>query len=247
MALLASTLITAAKQRAFGAIGSQKISNASLLGELSHQDMLVVQLLSQTAPDLLATVGGLITFTDAGNLNGYALFAGMHYRDFTHIDPDTDKPVPINILQRQHRDSGVSDPAAMIRTNPAGAVFYPIDPANKRWAGGDTSSWFEPDKSHTGTYSYVKTPEALTTLSGTLSSPDMAREVFVTALEVRILLSGKMTEEKQAKLQIAVTALQAAQASLTIQAYRFAQPQGQPANDGGFVSDASWVGEQVGN
>lgn len=246
MALTASTLITTAKQRAFGAVGSQKVSNAALLGELSHQDMLVVQMLSQAAPDLLAVVGGIITFTDTGNLNGYALTAGMHYRDFTHVDPDTNKPVKINMLQRQHRDSGVGAPAGMLRTNPAGGVFYPIDPGNKRWLGGETSNWFEPDKSHTGTYSYVKIPSALTSLSDTLDSPDMAREIFVAALEIRILMMGRITEEKKERIALAVQSLQTAQGSVLMQAYKFMQPQGQPANNAAGQSDTAWVDGQIG-
>ena len=245
MALTASTLITTAKQRAFGAVGVQKVSNASLLAELSHQDMLIVQMFSQTAPDLLATIGGVITFTDIGNASGYALASGMLYRDFTHIDPDTNKPVKIMMLQRQHRDSAPANPAAMLRTNAAGAVFYPIDPANKRWADGSASQWFEPDKSHTGTYSYVQIPSSLTSLSDTLSSPDMAREVFLAALEVRILLSGKPSEEKQIRIAQAVQALQTTQISLQMQAYRFVQPSGDPGGDGDGHSASSWVTDQV--
>lgn len=246
MALTASTLITTAKQRAFGAVGIQKVSNVALLGELSHQDMLVVQMLSQAAPDLLAVVGGLITFTDTGNSNGYALSAGMHYRDFTHIDPDTNRPVKINMLQRQHRDSNVNAPAGMLRTNAGGGVFYPIDPANRRWEDGAVSNWFEPDKSHTGSYSYIKIPAALTKLSDTLDSPDMAREIFVAALEIRILMMGKITEEKKGRIELAIQSLQAAQGSVLMQAYKFMQPQGQPANNAGGQSDTAWVDGQIG-
>lgn len=244
MALTASTLITTAKQRVFGVVGTQKVPNATLLAELSYQDMIIVQMLSQIAPDLLASVGGVITFTDAGNIAGYALNAGMHYRDFTHVDSSTDRPVPINMLQRQHRDSRPAAPAGMLRTNSAGAVFYPIDPANKRWQGGSSSNFFEPDKSHTGTYSYISIPAAVTSLSATLASPDMAREIFVTALEVRILLINPQEGEGwKLRVQSAIVALQEAKTSLTFQAYRFMQPQGQPG--GGGQSDSNWVHDQV--
>lgn len=245
MALLASTLITTAKQRAFGAVGMQKVSNAALLAELSQQDMLVVQMFSQIAPDLLANKNGTITITTIGNTGGYTLSAGMHYRDFVHIDSADDKYTPINMVQRQHRDSSPRSPAGMLRTDSAAGVFYPIDPMNKRFNTTDTRQWYDPDESHTVGYSFIAIPSTLTKLSDNLDSPDMAREVFLAALEVRILLSGPVSEEKQVRVTTAVQFLQAAQTSLQMQAYKFMQPQGQPGGAGGAQSDSDWVLGQV--
>ncbi len=252
MALTASTLITSAKERTFGAQGRQKISMPMLLGELTHQDQLVVQMLSQIAPDLLATVTGVVVTSDNGNLNGYTLQNGMHYRDFVHGDVTDGVYTPINMLQRKHRDSNPPSPAGMLRTGGGAAVFHPIDPVGKRWLGGDTRSWYDPALLHEVTYSYIATPPVLTALADTLASPDMSREIFVSALVVRILLSqpkgqGDELEAWQVRVQAAITALQSAQSSFQMQAYKFMQAQGNPGGGGVDESESAWVSREVTN
>lgn len=250
MSLTASTLISAAKDRTFSYHGKQKLNDKMLLAELSYQDQLVVQLVSQANPDLLATVSGTITMSDSGNSNGYTLQSGVHYRDFTHIDSTDDRYTPINIVQRQHRDVRPAAPAGMVRTSSAAGVFYPIDPAGKRWSGSETRNWFEPDSSHTVSYSYVPLPGTLSSLSATLSSPDMAREVFVTALEVAILLSARPQNEIetaswQTRLEAALGARQAALEVFRMQVYKFVNPQGNPGSEGASLSESEWVHDQV--
>lgn len=247
MALTASALISAARKRAFGVTGRQKVSKAMLLEELSYQDQLVVQMVSQIAPDLLSRVTGSITVSDTGNTNGYTLVSGMHYRDFTHKDPSDNTYRPINILQRQHRDNlAIAHPAGMINTASAAAVFYPIDPQRRRWQTTGDRQWFEPAKSHEFTYSYIPIPAVLTAVSDTLSSPDMAREIFTSALEVVILLSNpREAETYQIRLQAALAARAAALESFRFQAYKFAQPQGQPGGVGDRLGEALWVNDQV--
>lgn len=250
MALTASALITAAKQRTFAKRGRQKISNAMLLEELSFQDQLVVQLVSQNSPDLLATVTGTLTCSNTGNTNGYTLSSGIHYRDFTHADINNNKYTPINIVGRVHRDVRPAAPAGMVRTAATAGVFYPVDPANKRWGGSDTRSYFNPDEGHLITYSYVPLPTTLTSLSSTLRSPDMAREVFVTSLEVSILLAQAPETEAelaawQVQLQNASQRRQEVFSTFLMQAVKFAAPQGQPASADVVLTESEWVDEQV--
>jgi hypothetical protein len=251
MALVASSLITAAKQRTFGAQGLQKLSNAMMLAELSTQDQLVVQMISQQAPELLATISGVVALTDSGNLNGYTLAGGMHYRDFTHVDVTNDAYEPINIVRRQDRDKWPKAPAAMIRTGAGAAVLHPIDPAGKRWVTTEARNWFEPDKGHSISYSYIPIPPALTGLSGTLRSPDMAREVFVTSLAVAILLAHPPTTEAEiavwtARLQTHMAARDAAMNTLLMQVAKFVTPQGQPGSTN-RQSTAEWLASQIGD
>jgi hypothetical protein len=242
MALTASSLIDSALQRTFGGTGAQKVSKAMLLSELSFQDQLIVQMLSQIAPDMLATTTGVIALTDGGNTNGYSLSAGIHYRDFVHFDGD-DKYTPVNIVQRKHRESYPTAPAGMMRLGSTSGVFYPIDPLGKRWGGTEDRLWFEPASSHTVSYSYVPLPAQVTSLASTLSSPDMAREAIVSSLELQILLSTPDLNE--ARVQGALAKRQGAMDALRMQAYKFVNPQGQPG--GAYRSgDANWVNDQVG-
>ena len=242
MALTASALIDSALQRTYGGQGVQKISKAMLLSELSYQDQLIVQMFSQIAPDLLATTTGTITLTDAGNTNGYSLQAGIHYRDFVHDDTD-DNYIPVNIVQRKHRESRPAAPAGMVRMGSVGGVFYPIDPQGERWNTTGDREWFEPNKNHVVTYSYVPLPGQITTLSTNLSSPDMAREAIISSLELQILLS--VPEMNEARIQGALAKRQGAMDALRMQAYKFIAPQGQP---GGKYNqnDLYWVNNQVG-
>lgn len=253
MALTASNLISAAKKRTYGARGRQKISNSMLLEELNLQDDLIVKMISQINPDLLSTVTGSATCTDSDNQNGYTLSDGIHYRDFVHVDSADDKYTPIDILQRQHRQSLVEHPAGMLRVGTAsGATFYPIDPSGKRWTDNDARNWFEPDENHTFTYSFVPIPGGLTSLAGTLVGPEMAKEVYISSLELSILLSvdtARMNEvQAQAlnrRIQSAFAKRQGAFDALRMQTYKFAHPAGQAAGGAIEKSDTQWVTDEV--
>jgi hypothetical protein len=245
MALTASTLIDAALSRTYGhgSMGRQKVSKAMLLSELSYQDSLIVQMFSQIAPDLLATVTGTITITDLGNTNGYFLQNGIHYRDFTHIDTTLDKYVPINMIQRQHRQSNPNAPAGMLRLGATSGVFHPIDPEGKRFNGTATKNYYNADQGHTVSYSYVPLPAALTSVNDTLSAPDMAREAIVSSLELQILLASPQPNEL--RVQMAMAKRQGAMDALRMQAYKFMHPQGQP---GGAKTRhrTAWIESQIG-
>lgn len=244
MALVASELIDAALKRTFGAQGSQKISKAALLEELSYQDQLIVQMFSQIAPDLLAVTTGTITITDVGNLNGYTLQSGIHYRDFVHVDTTNEAHEKIRMLRRQDRESNSNAPAGMLRMGAVGGVFAPIDPLGKRWLGTSSRSYFEPDDGHTVSYSYVPLPPVVSTLASTLTSPDMAREVILSSLELTILLSRPGANEIQ--VQAALAKRQGMMDSLRMQMYKFVGPQGQAGGMSGSSSDSAWVSNQVG-
>lgn len=243
MALTASALIDAAKQRTFGAVGAQKISDAMLLGELSYQDQLITQMFAQINPDLLATVTGSIPISEAGNLNGYTLAAGIHYRDFVHFDGDETYD-QINVMQRQYRETDHSNPAATIRLSGSAAVFYPFDPIGKRWAGNEERDYFDPSKGHSVTYSYVPLSAPLSSLSATLRSPDMAREVLVTSLELTILLASP--EPNQLRIEAALAKRQGMMDSLRMQAYKFLHPAGHRPESQGWTSDTNWIMRQIG-
>jgi hypothetical protein len=243
MALVASALIDFALQRTYGAQGRQKISKAMLLSELSYQDQLIVQMFSQIAPDLLATTTGSITLTDAGNTNGYTLQSGIHYRDFVHTNVDDEKYNKITMIRRQDRESYPAPPAGMLRMGSVGGVFAPVDHLGKRWTGTEQRSWFDPDAGHAVTYSYVALPSALTAMSDTLASPDMAREVFISSLELTILLS--QTEVNEIKVQAALAKRQGMMDSLRMQMYKFVGPQGEHGR-GRARTESDWVNDQVG-
>ena len=243
MALTASALISAAKKRTFGVTGRQKVSDAMLLEELSAQDSQIVQMLSQTAPDLLATVTGSDVVTLAENQSGYTLANGIHYRDFTHVADDV--YTPINIVQRQYQHNTLRHPCGMLRTGAAAGVFYPVDPDGNRWQESGSRPWFEAGDGHEFRYSYVVQPAVLSTLSATLTSPDMARDLLVAALEVAILLSAPGVQE--ARLQVAVAKHQSALQSLQFQAYKFGHPQGSHGSALGPTSEAAWVAEHIGD
>lgn len=242
MALTASSLVDSALQRTFGAQGSQKVSKAMLLSELSYQDQLIVQMFSQIAPDLLATTTGVISLTDAGNTNGYSLASGIHYRDFVHNNNE-DQYVPVNILQRKHRESFPHAPSGMVRMASSNGVFYPIDPLGKRWGTSEDRQWFEPAKGHTVSYSYVPLPTEISSLSSTLASPDIAREAIVSSLELQILMSANPMNE--ARVQASMLKRQGAMDALRMQAYKFVNPQGQP---GGNYSKYGrhWLNDRIG-
>ena len=249
MALTASSLIDAALKRSFGHTGSQKISKAMLLEEISYQDQLIVQMFSQIAPDLLATVTGTFDIVSAtANSNGYSLNSGIHYRDFIHVDTTDDRYVEVNMVNRSDRQSSPSAPAAMISlgTGATGATFYPIDPLGKRWSDTtETRTWFESTDGHSISYSFVPLPSPITKLSDTVTSPNMAREAIVSSLELQILLSSH--KQNEARIQGAFAKRQGAMDALRMQAYKFMAPQGQP---GGRYSqnrtDQAWVNSQVG-
>lgn len=245
MALIASELIDAALKRTFGAQGSQKISKAALLEELSYQDQLIVQMFSQIAPDLLAVTTGTITITELGNTNGYTLQSGIHYRDFVHVDTETEAHQRITMVRRQDRESHPNAPAGMLRMGSVGGVFAPIDPMGKRWLGTDTRGFYSVADGHTVSYSYVPLPSVVTTLSTTLTSPDMAREVILASLELTILLSRPQASEIQ--VQAALAKRQGMMDSLRMQMYKFVGPQGQAGgNWGRGSSDSAWISDQVG-
>lgn len=243
MALTASSLITAAKKGTFGATGRQRISDALLLEELTYQDNLIVQMFSQIAPDLLATVTGTVVLTDAGNTNGYTLDDGIHYRDFVHVDSNNDTYTPIEIVQRQYQHGNISAPAAMLRSALAAAVLYPIDPQGTRWQTSGARNWFEPTSNHTVSYSYIAAPAVVATLSATLASPDMARSFLVTSLRLAIMLSDGTASETQ--LSAALAARQTMLESLRMQIYKYINPQGSKPM-GRALSDSEWVDQQIG-
>ena len=243
MALVASALIDAAQKRTFGARGRQKVSKATLLEELSYQDQVIVQMFSQIAPDLLATITGTLTVTTNGNINGYTLVSGIHYRDFVHVDTVGDVYKSITMLRRQDGDKAPMSPAAMLRMSATGGVLYPVDPLQKRWTDEDVRLWFNPVDEDTVTYSYVPLPVALTTLASELLSPDMAREAILSALEVSILLSRSVPD--QTRIQVALAKREAAFNSLRMTAYKFVGPQGSKTlGQGG--GNPTWLDSQIG-
>lgn len=245
MALTAGTLIDDALKSTIGQQGPAKIPLPMLFVELTMQDQLLTQMAAQIAPDLLATVSGSVTLTDAGNTNGYTLANGILYRDFTHIDSADDRYTPCRVVRRADRDRLPEPPALMIRTGTAAAVIYPVDPLGKRWAGSDTRTWFEPDEGHTLSYSYVAMPTPITSRSSTLKSPQMAREIIIASLELKILLSRPGPKDQLA-IEAALAKRQGLMDSYRMQLYKFAAPQGLAGRNSISESDVEWVYNNVG-
>lgn len=246
MTMTASDLITTALQQTYGMHGRQRISKAALLAELSHQDDQIVQMFAQIAPDLLATITGSASVTLASNTAGYTLSAGIHYRDFTHVDSANDSYVPITLVRRESQDSPPRNPAGMLRLSGSTGVFYPVDPEGTRWQSSGTREWFEETESHVIKYSYVPAATQLTALSSTLTSPDMAREALLSSLKVAILLGNP--EVPADRIQVAMVARKDAYDNLRMLAYKFGHPAGTRRGYGeGQQSDAEWVAQQVGS
>jgi len=243
MSLTASSIIDAAITRAFGITGRQKISKAMLLSELSLQNSMIVQLFVQSAPDLLASVDGTANVTLASNKSGYTLTAGIHYRDFTHVDTDN-VYTPITLVQRQSQDAPPRDPAGTLRLVGDQGVFYPLDPQRKRWQTSDSRVWFDEGSSHVIKYSYVPDPASLTTLSSALAAPDMAREALISAVYLMILVSTPGVDPT--RLQMAATARQDAFNSLRWIAYKFHQPAGTRRGRDDQLTESEWVEQQLG-
>lgn len=252
MALTASDLVSSAKKRTRGHRGRQKISDAALLDMLAGQDLMVAQMISQINADLLTTVEETDSVTLSENQSGYTLQDGMHYRDFTHINETDEAYEEIRIIRRADRDKQPSPPAAILQGTASGAKFYPVDPAGKRWLGSVEATWFNEDEGHKFSYSYVPTPGTLTALSDTLTSPNWARELLVTSLELSVLAgvdTGSFNQQQLAsyelKVQQTAQRRQGALDSFRMQLYKFAHPQGLDALSEPPESDTEWVHDQV--
>ena len=79
----------------------------------------------------------------------------------------------------------------MSATHPAGLLinqitFKPVDPLGKRWAGGEVRSYY-PAGSFVN-YRYATSPAVPTTLAATMASPDSARDYFIQAIRLMVLL-----------------------------------------------------------
>jgi len=243
MALTPSTLITAAKRLTFGVTGAQKIPDAMLLEEINHQEQIIVQMLSQVAPDLLSSVDGSETVTLVKNKAGYSLTAGIAYRDFTHVDTDNQTYTPITVIQRQFRDKRVTHPAITIVTGADAAVIFPVDPNGDRWLSGGTRTWFEDTSNHKIEYSYVATPTVATTLTSTLTSPDMSRQVFIAALELAVILT--VPEAQDRRVAHVSNKYEVAMERLRWQAHKFVHPQGSHGITDVPMGASEWVSNQV--
>lgn len=243
MSLVAGDLIAAARQRTFGAHGVQRISNGQLLAELTYQDAQIIQEISQSSPDMFAQVDGVVPCTLGENQDGYLLEEAIHYRNFTHVDTVQNKYTPIFMVGRQYQEDMVTSPAGMLTVSDSGGIFYPIDPDGARWQSGGSRSWYDQSSSHELHYSYIPAPTVLTGLSDTLTSPDIAREALVCALEMAILLANPNAPAQ--RVQMATQRYVGARTSLTFQIYKFAHPAGQRPS-GGAETEAAWLSRQIG-
>lgn len=244
MSLVAGDLIDAARQRTYGAQGRQKISTGQLLAELSFQDQLIAQEISQINPGLLVHVDGLSPCNLVENQYGYLLSAGIHYRDFTHVDTVNGVYTPIQLYGGNYRDLPTPVPSGFVTLMGSAGTFFPFDPDNNRWQTSNARAWFSEDAGHEIHYSYVPAPAVLTSLADELLSPDIAREALVCALELRIVLSNP--EAPPVRIQDANLRYTGARMSLTFQIHKFVHPGGQRPHGHGGGSDTQWVRRQIG-
>lgn len=185
MALTASTLINDAELLAFPHITDPPAPRPMLLRSLGSLDAEIVRLLLAEVPHALSATGTAVTIVDnPTNITGYVFAtAGFQIQQLTHKKANGDlTPVEIVTLDR------LDDTSA---THPAGVIvnqvrFLPVDPLGKRWNGSDARSWYVVGE--TVEYRVATVPTSPPTLASTLTSPDSARDFFLQALRLALLL-----------------------------------------------------------
>lgn len=182
MTILASDIVTTAIQQSYPYVWEPGLSYGSLLAQLTQLDREATQVYAQSAKERLSASGS-ITLVIGQNPTGYTLQASaIGYSNFKYIDT-SNMVWPINIVPWDRLDRPGQHPAAIIKAN----TFYPADPVEMRWAGGDTRQFYLGNGDKV-TYDYILFPPKITTLTQALSAPDEARDFLTTQMSVNILL-----------------------------------------------------------
>ena len=188
MSLIAGDLLADAEALAYPYVADDAVAPVPLLRTLSALDAEVTGMIVSVAPHLLTESATAQSIVFATNPTGYTLDAARSYTDVKWESADN-VFYPVRIVPTKQLDRTVGPhPCAVIE----GVKLYPVDPQGNRWqlASSDRAFWRgDGDKLH---YRYVAQPAKLTTLTGvtgTLASPEWARDYFVWALAFRILLS----------------------------------------------------------
>ena len=184
MTLTASTLIEDGELMAYPFIPFPPAPRGMLLRALGNLDAEIMRLLMAEAPHVVsAAAAAKITIVVATNAAGYTVDAGFQHQQFTYEDANGIlTPIDMVTLDRED-DRSATHPAGLLINQ---ATFKPIDPLGKRWAGGEARSFY-PAGSFVN-YRLAAAPAVPTTLADTMSSPDSARDYFVHAIKLAVLL-----------------------------------------------------------
>jgi hypothetical protein len=185
MALVAGTLIEDAELHAYPYLASPPIPRPTLLRTLQALDAEIVTLLMTEAPHALSgAASAALTIAAATNVTGYTLDPAFQHQQFMYWIASTGRYTPLTLVTVDRQDDvNAKHPAAVVLDE---VTLFPVDPLGKRWAGGETRSWFvDGDKLYYRKVSAATTPA---TLSATLQSPDYAEDFFSAAMHLEVLL-----------------------------------------------------------
>ena len=191
MTLTAGTLLTDAELLAYPYIPYPPLPRPSLLRTLGNLDAEIMKLLLAEAPHSVSCVAAPITIVAATNPDGYTLVSAFQYQQFTYKSAaEVYTPITIVPLNRQD-DARARHPAAVVVNQ---LTFLPVDPLGRRWDGSASRAWYigDGDEIHGRRTTAPTSPASLT---ATLASPDSAREYFVTALRLYVLLQHDQVPE----------------------------------------------------
>lgn len=182
----ASDIINAAKRRAYPHGSLQRVPDRVLLSRLNSADSKVVNKVAQEAPGILSEESDKISVTDSENQSGYSLNDAAAYTHFELVDESNDDYARrIRILDAEDLHQPPSHPSGIVAPDSSGYAFYPADPQEEGWTTSGDRVFFDPDD-HAIRYRYVPTHTELTSLSDTLDSPPVARQLFEQAVIVQI-------------------------------------------------------------
>lgn len=182
----ASDIISAAKRRAYPHGSLQQVPDRVLLSRLNSADSKVVNRIAQEAPGLLSEESSKISVTDSENQDGYSLNDAVAYTHFELVDESSDDHArAIRILDGADLHQPPTHPSGVVGPDSSGYAFYPADPQEEGWTTSGDRYWFDPDD-HAIRYRYVPEHTELTSLSDTLDSPPVARQLFEQAVVVQI-------------------------------------------------------------
>lgn len=218
MPLTAGTLISDAELMSYPYVPDPPLPRPSLLRTLGSLDAEMVRLLLAEVPHAVSCAAADITVVSASNAAGYTLVLGFQYQQFTHEDANG-VLTPIEIVTLDRLDDTLA-------RHPAGVVvnlgtFMPVDPLGKRWAGSESRGWYVGDGDKI-LGRRATAPISPTSLTSTLTSPNLARDFFLHGLRLAMLLQypdvpeSILTPARERVPQERLLALQQAHKSVAI-------------------------------
>ena len=182
----ASSVVDAAKKRAFPHANPQHVPDGVLLARLNSVDQDIVNRVAQEAPSVLSEEASKVAVTSSNNSSGYTLNPAASYTHFELVEDDDGNSIPIRILGEGDLSNPPSHPSGVVGPDGSGGyAFFPADPQEEGWQGGDDRVYYDPDE-HSIRYRYIPAHTELTSLSDELASPDFVRPYLEQTLVVQI-------------------------------------------------------------